>query len=85
MPLREQEWLQILALIDPALGSPSRPVLVLCCVSTPDVARIPCVYVSHQLHLNQLDRPWLAHDTDAQSLGGFLEGIEWILQEVGRL
>ncbi|XP_078416357.1 F-box only protein 4 isoform X2 [Cetorhinus maximus] len=82
---REQEQLQIQAMIDPALGSSSRPLLVLCCISQPDVHRIPCVYVSHQLQLGQLDRPWLAHDTDAQSLGGFLEGIGWILREVGRL
>ncbi|XP_078071391.1 F-box only protein 4 [Mustelus asterias] len=82
---RGQERLQIQAMIDPALGSPSRPLLVLCCTSQPRVPRIPCVYVTHQLQLNQLDRPWLAQDTDAQSLGGFLEGIKWILQEAGRL
>ncbi|XP_067838185.1 F-box only protein 4 [Heptranchias perlo] len=82
---REVELLQIKAMIDPALGSPRRPLLVLCCVSRPDVHRIPCVYVSHQLQLTLLDRPWMAQDTDAESLVGFLEGIEWILREVGRL
>ncbi|XP_067885212.1 F-box only protein 4 isoform X2 [Heterodontus francisci] len=82
---REKELLQIQAMIDPALGSPGRPLLVLCCISQPDVQRIPCVYVSHQLQLSLLDRPWLTHDTDAQSLVGFLEGIKWILREVGRL
>ncbi|XP_020378172.1 F-box only protein 4 [Rhincodon typus] len=82
---REQEVLQIQAMIDPSLGARSRPLLVLCCISQPGVQRIPCVYVAHQLHLGQLDRAWLAHDTDAFSLNGFLDGIEWILREVGTL
>uniref|UniRef100_UPI00398F66E3 F-box only protein 4 isoform X1 n=1 Tax=Pristiophorus japonicus TaxID=55135 RepID=UPI00398F66E3 len=82
---RQEELSQIQAMMDPALGSPSRPLLVLCCISQPDVQRIPCVYVSHQLQLSLLDRPWLARDTDAESLVGFLEGIEWILRDVGRL
>ncbi|GCC34987.1 F-box only protein 4 isoform X1 [Chiloscyllium punctatum] len=82
---REQEVLQIQAMIDPSLGAQSRPLLVLCCTSQPGVQRIPCVYVAHQLQLGQLERAWLAHDTDALSLGGFLDGIEWILREVGTL
>ncbi|XP_059500951.1 F-box only protein 4 isoform X2 [Stegostoma tigrinum] len=82
---REQEVLQIQAMIDPSLGARSRPLLVLCCTSQPGVQRIPCVYVAHQLQLGQLDRAWLAHDTDAFSLNGFLDSIEWILREVGTL
>ncbi|XP_051876050.1 F-box only protein 4 [Pristis pectinata] len=82
---RREEILQIQAMINPALGPPGRPLLVLCCVSQPDIHRIPCVYVSHQLQLSLLAVPWLAQDSDAETLVGFLEGIEWILRELGRL
>ncbi|XP_072113617.1 F-box only protein 4 [Mobula birostris] len=82
---RGEEILQLQAMINPALGPPSRPLLVLCCVSRPDVQRIPCVYVSHQLRLSQLEVPWLAQDSEAETLDGFLEGIEWILLELGIL
>lgn len=46
-------------MIDPALGPPNRPLLVLSCVSHVSVKRIPCVYVAHQLQLNLLRQPWM--------------------------
>ncbi|XP_069740195.1 F-box only protein 4 [Narcine bancroftii] len=82
---RKEEFLQIRAMIDPALGPASRPLLVLCCVSQPGLQQIPCVHMSHQLQLSLLNVPWLAQDCDAETLAGFLEGIEWILRELGRL
>uniref|UniRef100_A0A8C9F229 F-box protein 4 n=1 Tax=Pavo cristatus TaxID=9049 RepID=A0A8C9F229_PAVCR len=56
---REEELAHILAMIDPALGPPNRPLLVLSCVSHFGVERIPCVYMAHQLQLNLLPRPWM--------------------------
>ncbi|XP_066038444.1 F-box only protein 4 [Chamaea fasciata] len=78
---RQEELAHILAMIDPALGPPNRPLLVLSCVSHVGVKRIPCVYVAHQLQLNLLHRPWMMQDTVAATLDGLLNGIEWLLEE----
>jgi len=56
---RQEELARILAMIDPALGPPNRPLLVLSCVSHMGMKRIPCVYVAHQLQLNLLRQPWM--------------------------
>ncbi|OWK57806.1 F-box only protein 4 [Lonchura striata] len=53
---RQEELARILAMIDPALGPPNRPLLILSCVS----------------HMQ---------DTVAATLGGLLNGIEWLLEE----
>ncbi|KAM6228468.1 LOW QUALITY PROTEIN: F-box only protein 4-like [Spheniscus humboldti] len=68
-----------LAMIDPALGPPNRPLLVLSCVSHVSVKRIPCVYMAHQLQLNLL-QPWMVQDTVA-AISELLSGIEWLLEE----
>ncbi|KFQ44616.1 F-box only protein 4, partial [Nestor notabilis] len=78
---RQEELARILAMIDPALGPPNRPLLVLSCVSHTDVERIPCVYMAHQLQLNLLHQPWMVQDTVAATLAGLLNGIEWLLEE----
>ncbi|XP_074711879.1 F-box only protein 4 [Strix uralensis] len=78
---RQEELARILAMIDPALGPPNRPLLVLSCVSHVGVKRIPCVYVAHQLQLNLLRQPWMVQDTVAATLDGLLNGIEWLLEE----
>lgn len=78
---RQEELARILAMIDPALGPPNRPLLVLSCVSHADVKRIPCVYVAHQLQLSVLHQPWMIQDTVAATLDGLLNGIEWLLEE----
>lgn len=82
---RKEECLQIQAMINRALGPAGRPLLVLACVSQPDMNRVPCVHLSHHLQLSLLDVPWLTQDSDAETLAGFLEGIEWIFRELGRL
>lgn len=63
------EWAQIQALVDPALGSSSRPLLVLSCVSReePDQirttssssTRTPCVDMAQRLCLPMLPNPWM--------------------------
>ncbi|NXE25414.1 FBX4 protein, partial [Ardeotis kori] len=78
---RQEELARILAMIDPALGPPNRPLLVLSCVSRVGVKRIPCVYMAHQLQLNLLRQPWMVQDTVAATLSGLLSGIEWLLEE----
>ncbi|XP_009863216.1 PREDICTED: F-box only protein 4 [Apaloderma vittatum] len=78
---RQEELGRILAMIDPALGPPNRPLLVLSCVSHAGVKRIPCVYMAHQLQLNLLCQPWMVQDTVAATLDGLLNGIEWLLEE----
>ncbi|NXB45920.1 FBX4 protein, partial [Leucopsar rothschildi] len=78
---RQEELARILAMIDPALGPPNRPLLFLSCVSHTGVRRIPCVYVAHQLQLNLLHQPWMMQDVVAATLDGLLNGIEWLLEE----
>ncbi|KAM4878495.1 F-box only protein 4 [Sylvia borin] len=78
---RQEELARFLAMIDPALGPPNRPLLVLSCVSHIGVKRIPCVYMAHQLQLNLLHQPWMMQDTVAATLDGLLNGIEWLLEE----
>ncbi|NWU85837.1 FBX4 protein, partial [Onychorhynchus coronatus] len=78
---RQEERARILAMIDPALGPPNRPLLVLSCVSHIGVERIPCVYMAHQLQLNLLRQPWMVQDTVAATLDGLLNGIDWLLEE----
>ncbi|NXL64418.1 FBX4 protein, partial [Chordeiles acutipennis] len=78
---RQEELARILAMIDPALGPPNRPLLILSCVSHTGVKRIPCVYMAHQLQLNLLHQPWMVQDTVAATLAGLLSGIEWLLEE----
>ncbi|KAM9329282.1 F-box only protein 4 [Gastrophryne carolinensis] len=81
---REEEVSQILAMMDPLLGPQRRPLLVLSCVSNPGEKRIPCVYLAHDLCLSVLNHPWMVQDTEASTLSGLLDGIEWILCEVGK-
>ncbi|XP_040261751.1 F-box only protein 4 [Bufo bufo] len=81
---REEEVAQIQVMMDPLLGAQRRPLLVLSCVTNPGNKRIPCVYLAHELCLNRLNRPWMVQNTEASTLLGLLDGIAWILAEVGR-
>nr|XP_056705033.1 F-box only protein 4 [Euleptes europaea] len=80
---RQTEVAQIAAMLNPALGPPGRPLLILSCVSSAGIERIPCVYMAHQLQLNSLGQPWMVQDTEASTLAGLLDGIEWLLEETG--
>ncbi|XP_018423959.1 PREDICTED: F-box only protein 4 [Nanorana parkeri] len=81
---REEEVAQIRTMMDPLLGPQRRPLLVLACVTNPGDKRVPCVYLAHDLCLSKLNRPWMVQNTEASTLSGLLEGIEWILGEVGK-
>ncbi|XP_045141183.1 F-box only protein 4 [Echinops telfairi] len=76
------EFSHIMAMTDPAFGSSGRPMLVLSCISQADVKRMPCFYLAHELRLNLLNHPWMVQDIEAETLHGFLNGIQWILEEV---
>ncbi|XP_072461834.1 F-box only protein 4 isoform X2 [Notamacropus eugenii] len=78
----EDEFSHIMAMTNPAFGSPERPLLVLSCISQATVKRMPCFYLAHELKLNELQLPWMVQDVEAETLTGFLNGIEWILGEV---
>lgn len=78
----QDEFSRIMAMTDPAFGSSGRPMLVLSCISQADVKRMPCFYLAHELRLSLLNHPWMVQDTEAETLTGFLNGIEWILEEV---
>lgn len=81
----EEESAQIRVMLDPAVGTASRPVLVFSCVSreTPDRHRIHCVTVAEQLQLSSLVNPWMVQDTTAETLTGLLDGIDWLLRHSG--
>ncbi|XP_069842035.1 F-box only protein 4 isoform X2 [Dendropsophus ebraccatus] len=81
---REEEAAQIQVMMDPLLGAQRRPLLVLACVTNPGDKRVPCVYLAHELCLNKLNRPWMVQNTEASTLLGLLDGIAWILAEVGK-
>ncbi|XP_029998942.1 F-box only protein 4 [Sphaeramia orbicularis] len=88
------EAAQIRAVLNPAWGSASRPLLVLSCVSreewevlTPHSLhtggsrnRVPCVHMAKRLGLPQLTNPWMVQDAVAESLSGLLDGISWLLR-----
>ncbi|KAK2117798.1 F-box only protein 4 [Saguinus oedipus] len=78
----QDEFSHIMAMTDPAFGSSGRPLLVLSCISQEDVKRMPCFYLAHELRLSLLNHPWMVQDIEAETLTGFLNGIEWILEEV---
>ncbi|XP_063114187.1 F-box only protein 4 [Cavia porcellus] len=78
----EDEFSHIMAMTDPAFGSSGRPMLVLSCISEAHVKRMPCFYLAHELHLSRINHPWMVQDIEADTLTGFLNGIEWILEEV---
>ncbi|XP_001371402.2 F-box only protein 4 isoform X2 [Monodelphis domestica] len=78
----QDEFSRIMAMTDPAFGSPERPLLVLSCISQAVVKRMPCFYLAHELKLKELPLPWMVQDVDAETLTGFLNGIEWLLGEV---
>ncbi|XP_030643736.1 F-box only protein 4 [Chanos chanos] len=82
---RERERAQIRAMLDPAWGPTTRPLLVLSCVSREEGGggRTPCVTVAHQLQLSSLPNPWMVQNTVAESLSGLLDGIEWLLRHSG--
>ncbi|XP_053092469.1 F-box only protein 4 isoform X2 [Pangasianodon hypophthalmus] len=83
--LREDEYAQISAVVQPVFGPPSRPLLVLSCVSRDGETqrKSACVSVAHQLQLNLLPNPWMVQDVVAESLSGLLEGIAWLLRHSG--
>ncbi|KAM3868015.1 F-box only protein 4 [Diretmus argenteus] len=90
----ELEAAQIRAVVNPAWGSASRPLLVLSCVSRDDSevvrstslgsssakGRTPCVDMAKRLSLPQLPNPWMVQDTVAETLSGLLTGISWLLR-----
>ncbi|XP_016079243.1 PREDICTED: LOW QUALITY PROTEIN: F-box only protein 4 [Miniopterus natalensis] len=78
----QDEFSRIMAMTDPAFGSSGRPMLVLSCISQANVKRMPCFYLAHELRLNHLNHPWMVQDTEAETLTGFMNGIQWILEEV---
>ncbi|XP_077203167.1 F-box only protein 4 [Paroedura picta] len=78
---RQIEVARMAAMLNPALGPPGRPVLILSCISRAEVERIPCIYVAHQLQLNTLCQPWMVQDIEAATLDGLSDGIEWLLGE----
>ncbi|XP_048359746.1 F-box only protein 4 [Sphaerodactylus townsendi] len=80
---RQTEVAQMVAMLNPALGPPGRPVLILSCISSTGIERIPCVYMAYQLQLNSLGQPWMIQDTEAVTLAGLLDGIDWLLGETG--
>ncbi|XP_067268697.1 F-box only protein 4 [Pseudorasbora parva] len=82
----EEERAQIRVMLEePEVGAVSRPILVLSCVSreSADRHRIPCVTVAHQLQLSLLSNPWMVQDTNAETLTGLLDGIDWLLKHSG--
>ncbi|XP_027026879.2 F-box only protein 4 isoform X1 [Tachysurus fulvidraco] len=80
--IREDEYAQISAVVQPMFGSPTRPLLVLSCVSRDgeNQRRSACVSVAHQLQLHLLPNPWMVQDVVAESLSGLLEGVSWLLR-----
>ncbi|KAL8203932.1 UNVERIFIED_CONTAM: hypothetical protein K2H54_065137 [Gekko kuhli] len=80
---RQTEVAQMAAMLNPALGPPGRPVLILSCISRAEINRIPCIYMAHQLQLDSLCQPWMVQDIEAATLDGLLAGIEWLLGEAG--
>uniref|UniRef100_W5UID1 F-box only protein 4 n=1 Tax=Ictalurus punctatus TaxID=7998 RepID=W5UID1_ICTPU len=83
--IRQDEHAQIRAVLQPVFGPPSRPLLVLSCVSRDGETRRTnaSVSVAHQLQLNLLPNPWMVQDVVAESLSGLLEGIGWLLRHSG--
>ncbi|XP_039614552.1 F-box only protein 4 isoform X1 [Polypterus senegalus] len=80
---RENEFEQIQAMLYQPYATSNRPLLVLSCISRAGVNKIPSIYMAHELHLNKLSFPWLVQDTEAETLIGLLDGIEWLLRESG--
>ncbi|XP_048857283.1 F-box only protein 4 isoform X1 [Brienomyrus brachyistius] len=84
---RHKEEAQIRAMLDEALGSSSRPILVLSCMAREEPGgartRTPCVTLARQLNLQHLANPWMVQDTVAESLSGLLDGIAWLLKVYG--
>ncbi|XP_072272752.1 F-box only protein 4 isoform X2 [Pyxicephalus adspersus] len=81
---REEEVAQIMTMMDSHQGAQRKPLLVLACVTNPESKRIPCVYLAHDLCLGKLTQQWMVQNAVASTLYGLLEGIEWILGEVGK-
>ncbi|XP_053156580.1 F-box only protein 4-like [Hemicordylus capensis] len=79
---RQTECAQLAALLDPVLGPPDRPLLILSCISVPGTERIPCVYMAHQLQLDRHCQPWMIQNIDILTLTGLRNGIEWLLDEI---
>ncbi|XP_063151782.1 F-box only protein 4 [Candoia aspera] len=79
---RQTEFARMAAMLDPTLGPSARPLLILSCISYDRMERIPCVYLAHQLQLNLVDRPWMVQDTEAATLVGLLDGIQWLLEQI---
>ncbi|KAL4630072.1 F-box only protein 4 isoform X1 [Arapaima gigas] len=85
--MREMEQAQIQAMLDPALGPSSRPILILSCVAREQPGgartRTPSVYLAQQLNLRILPNPWMVQDIVTESLDGLLDGIGWLLKASG--
>ncbi|XP_060092429.1 F-box only protein 4 [Heteronotia binoei] len=80
---RQTEVSRMAAMLNPALGPPGRPVLILSCISSAEIKRLPCIYMAHQLQLHSLSQPWMVQDIEAATLDGLLDGIECLLGETG--
>ncbi|XP_062855621.1 F-box only protein 4 [Trichomycterus rosablanca] len=83
--VREDEWTQIIAVLQPDFGSTSRPLLVLSCISREEENQrtSPSVSVAHQLQLHLLPNPWMVQDVVAASLSGLTDGMDWLLRHSG--
>lgn len=59
-----------------------RPLLVLCCVRSKEVERIPCIEMASLLDLASItDRPWYIQDITVDNLNGLESGLEWLFKQ----
>eukprot|EP00112_Aurelia_sp_Birch-Aquarium-sp1_P024622 Seg786.12 transcript_id=Seg786.12/GoldUCD/mRNA.D3Y31 product="hypothetical protein" protein_id=Seg786.12/GoldUCD/D3Y31 len=58
------------------------PLLVLSCVTEASIEQHSSIYVSDELGLRELNRPWQVRACHVNNLYGLLPGVKWLLQEV---
>ncbi|XP_077981102.1 F-box only protein 4-like isoform X2 [Glandiceps talaboti] len=75
---------ELFAMMNEGNNSRRVPLLVLSCIKEATHQRSPCIEVVQKLKLQELNRPWLVHDTVVKNLDGVVPALNWLIEAAQR-
>ncbi|CAD5111180.1 DgyrCDS514 [Dimorphilus gyrociliatus] len=76
--------IELNAMLHDLWSLPAFPVLILSCIPSVQVERIPCIKVARLLKLHKLRKPWSVQNCDTFTLAGIAEGLSWLVERAIR-
>lgn len=76
--------IELTAMLQDLWSAPDFPVLVLSCIPSVQVERVPCIKVARLLKLHKLRKPWMVQNCDTFTLEGIADGLSWLINRACR-